>query len=373
VSVRTVHALASSADEVAREIRGALAPVEPVVVIYFAGGSRDPAALAEAVQNALPGALVVGCTASGELEGKTWRKGSVVAMGLGAEIVHVAAAAALERISDKPDPVLVLVQLVGQLGVPLAHQDPTRYVGVLLVDGLSRAEEWLMDRLGDLTDIPIVGGSASDELKFAATWVSKDGRALQNAAVLLLLEPAVPFRVLKTQSFRSLGRALRVTKADEDSRVVHAFDGAPAASRYAEVLGVGKEDLHLHFMKNPLGLMAGEDPFVRSPQQVRGEDVVFYASVREGAVLTLLESTDIVLDTRRALAETCAELGGASAHLDFDCVLRSLEIDATGRAEAYGALFEVAPTIGFATYGEQFIGHVNQTATMLIFGLKHPA
>jgi len=367
VPVRTAHATVSGADEVARLMREALAPIEPVVVLYFAGGDRDPRALAEAMQRAFPGALVVGCTTAGEREGAAWRKGSVVAMGLGAEVVRDAAVAVIEDVGGR-DVKDALAPLEAHFGRPLASLDPSQHVGLLLVDGLSMAEERLMDRLGDLTDIPILGGSAGDDLAFTATWVAKDGMAFTNAAVLLLLEPAVPFRALKTQSFRPLDRTLRVTACDEAGRVVHAFDGKPAASRYAEVLGIPTDELTGHFQRHPLGLMVGDEPFVRSPQQLRGESVVFYCNVPEGTVLTVLEATDIVEDTRSALARARDELGGASALIDFDCVLRTKEIESRGLLEPYGALFAGIPTVGFSTYGEQFVGHVNQTATMLLFG-----
>jgi len=368
LAVRTARASETNADDVARAIRAELAPAEPVVVLWFAGGARDPKALGEAMQRAFPGALVVGCTTAGELEGAAWQKGSVVALGLGSDLVRDAAATVIERLGERGDVKDALAPLQAHLGRPLADLDPSKYVGVLLVDGLGMAEERLMDRLGDLTDIAIVGGSAGDDLAFQATWVSKDGFAYTDAAILLLLEPAVPFHVLKTQSFRALDRTLRVTQVDEDARVVHAFDGKPAATRYAELLGIRPDELPAHFQRHPLGLMVGEEPFVRSPQQLRGESVVFYCNVREGMVLTLLESTDIVDDTRRALAKARDELGSISALVDFDCVLRALELDGKGRREAYGALFEGMAAIGFCTYGEQFVGHVNQTATMLLFG-----
>ncbi len=58
---------------------------------------------------------------------------------------------------------------------------------------------------------------------------------------------------------------------------------------------------------------------------------------------------------------------GISGVVNFNCILRTLELGQKGLTEDYGKVFEKVPTVGFSTYGEQYIGHINQTATMLVF------
>ena len=119
-------------------------------------------------------------------------------------------------------------------------------------------------------------------------------------------------------------------------------------------------------MVHPLGLMAAGEPYVRSPQQVVGSAVKFFCAVDEGMPLAVLQSGDIVAQTRADLA-AAAERGGAPAGIiNFNCILRTLELEAEGQCDAYGKLFEGTPTVGFSTYGEEYIGHINQTATMLL-------
>ena len=63
--------------------------------------------------------------------------------------------------------------------------DILKYVGIVLTDGLSGAEEALMEKIGDRSDLFFVGGSAGDDLKFQKTQVMLEGKAYTNAAVLL--------------------------------------------------------------------------------------------------------------------------------------------------------------------------------------------
>ena len=97
--------------------------------------------------------------------------------------------------------------------------------------------------------------------------------------------------------------------------------------------------------------------------------MVFYCQLAEGVTANLLESTpDIVEQTREDLAAALAKFGPCSGIIDFDCVLRMMTIESLKLSEAYGRVFESVPTIGFNTYGESYIGHINQTATMLLLG-----
>jgi len=101
------------------------------------------------------------------------------------------------------------------------------------------------------------------------------------------------------------------------------------------------------------------EPFVRSPQRIDGNKVHFYCSVHEGVELTLLKGMDIVADTGKALSESQYR-----SLVVFNCILRTLDLKKQGKTDAFGKLF-TKPTIGFSTYGEAYIGHINQTATIL--------
>lgn len=106
---------------------------------------------------------------------------------------------------------------------------------------------------------------------------------------------------------------------------------------------------------------------MRSPQRVIGESMVFYCQIKEGTRLAVLEATDIVAHTRAAIEArkaTGKPLGGL---IDFQCILRTLQLRDEQRCDQYGAIFKGIPTIGFSTYGEAYLGHINQTSTMLVF------
>jgi hypothetical protein len=204
-------------------------------------------------------------------------------------------------------------------------------------------------------------------LKFEKTYVFANGRAYNNAALLALLKPAVPFGLIKTQSFSTKNVRLVATKVNEAEREVYEFNNKPAAVAYAEALNTSIEEAQNKFMTNPLGLMVEGEPYVRSPQRLRGQNMLFYCNVLQGMELDVLESNDIIADTRTAVAEKEAEMGGISAIINFNCILRTLQLEQSDQVRAYGELFKNIPTIGFSTYGEEYIGHLNQTATMLVF------
>ena len=352
----------SSSTEQDALISGLRGNVDPAVVVYFASTCHSLAALSAAMKAAFPRAASIGCTTAGEISSGKMATCSMVAMALPREIVSAAATAVVEDLKSPLAVSAALESLSAQMGGPLSELDLDTHVGLILADGMSGAEEAIVERIRDLTDIPLVGGSAGDDLAFRATLVAANGGTFEHAAVLALLRVPAGYRIIKTQSFRLLGKTLTATEVDEANRTVRRFNGVTAAEAYAQALGIDRADVAARFMTNPVGLMVGDELFVRSPQRVLEDgSIVFYSRIREGAELELLESTDIIADTGKALE------GSHRALIVFNCIWRTLQLQEEGQCEAFGALFANTPSVGFSTYGEAYLGHVNQTATMLAF------
>ncbi|RXE56456.1 hypothetical protein ABH15_10290 [Methanoculleus taiwanensis] len=363
----TLSTTKPSVNDAVNDLKEQCGDFKPKMLLFFASSGYEPGSLAGAMKDAFGDLPVFGCTTAGEIGNGSLLKGSIVAMALNDRIIEDLKVGVVRDLSNPEGIRTVFSEFESYYGQPMTELDFTKYVGIILIDGLSGAEERTMDRIGDLTNLLFVGGSAGDDLRFASTYVFADGKAYTNAAVLALLKPATEFDLIKTQSFIAMDTTLLPTKVNEEAREVLEFNGKPASVAYAEALGVSPDDLAAHFMQHPVGLLAGDDIFVRSPRQVSGESVFFYCNVKEGVDLAVLESTDIVADTRAAVQEKLQKLGGISALINFNCILRTLDLEDRGLSAAYGSLFSDIPAIGFSTYGEEYIGHINQTATMLVF------
>jgi len=368
MKITTAYSTRSDVQSAAQEIAEALPKNHAGTVLYFASSNYDDSSVAATMERAFPGATVIGCTTAGEIVSGHMLKSALVAMALPTEIVpeiHVQVASGISAGVEGVD--AAFQAFASATGTAALDLDPSTWVGLILIDGLSRAEEKVMERIGALTDVMFIGGSAGDDLKFARTHVFANGEAHTDSAILALLRVPRGFDFIKTQSFCAMSKTLIPTLVDEASRTVMEFDGKPAASAYAEALGLPVAEAAGHFMDHPVGLMDGDEPYVRSPQQITGDAMAFYCAVKAGMTLSLLESSDIVADTGRSLTEKTAELGQVAGIVNFNCILRTLELDAKGKAAEYGALFADVPTVGFSTYGEAMIGHINQTSTMLVF------
>ena len=367
MTVRTVYTTNTAPAAAARELREQLGDLDSKFTLFFASSSYDAEALGVALAKEFQGTTSIGCTTAGELVTGKMLKNSVALAAFDSKVIESVHTALVRDARDPAATRQALSDLGEQIGTSLGEVNPEQHFGLVLHDGLSVAEETVMSELSAATNVPFVGGSAGDDLQFKSTSVFLNYKPLHGVSVLALLEPVRPYHVLKTQSFRALDKVLDVTSADEATRTVHTFNGNPASEEYAAQIGVSVERLPDHFQDHPVGLvMSDGEPFVRSPMQIRGTDVVFYCRIAEGMKLNLLQATDIVEQTEKDLQAKLKEAGSCQLVINFHCILRTLELEAKRQTEAYGKAFNDVPTIGFSTYGESYIGHVNQTSTMVI-------
>jgi hypothetical protein len=365
--IKYVYSMETSPEKNAADLAAQLADFSAKFILFFASSSYKHAALGAAIQKQFPTAEIIGCSTAGEFVSGKVLKDSVVAMAFDAEALEDVAIGVVENIKTETQVPQVFATFEKHTGQSMMDLDVNQYIGLILIDGLSNAEERVMDKIGDLTNVLFVGGSAGDDLKFEATYVFANGKAYTNAAVLALLKPKIRFEVVKTQSFCALDKVLKATKVNEAERTVYEFNGEPASQAYAKAVGLPLEKAPSKFMSQPLGLMVGEEPYVRGPQQFKGESLSFYCQIKEGMELNLLQATDIVKDTQKVLQDKKKELGQISGLINFNCLFRTIVLTEQGQLEEYGKIFTDIPMIGFSTYGEQYLGHMNETAAMVIF------
>jgi len=367
MNIKTAFSTKETVDESVDDICRQFDLFDSELVLFFASTKYAPESVSKKMQDAFPMAQVLGCSTAGEITSGKMLENSMVAMAFNGQAVKDAKIEIIENLRDESSVRKALASFESYFNESMSDMDPGKYVGIILVDGLCGAEESLMETIGDLTNVTFIGGSAGDDLRFSSTYLYAHGKGHSNVAVLALLKPGVDFTFIKTQSFRDLGKTLEVTKVDEERRAVLEFNDRPAAAAYAEAVGVSLDEAPKRFMHNPVGLVIDDEPFVRSPQQIKDDGMLFYCGVKEGMELSVLEGTDIIGDTREAIEQARKELGGISGIVNFNCILRTLELRQNNLTQAYGELFAGFPTVGFSTYGEQYIGHINQTATMLVF------
>lgn len=356
--------LATDERAAVQEIRAQLGPPDGATVLVSCSNGYDLGRLGAELRAAFPG-VVCGCTGSGQIGPGGYQLGGLTAVSLAGDLrVTPYTIQPLQKLGTQE--VKIRRALKASFGPQL---DPGRAFGFVLIDGLSRKEERVASSLhAILGEIPLIGGSAGDDLGFKATHVLTDEGFVQDAAVLLLFETNLPFRTFKVQHFVPTSAVLVVTAAEPDRRVVTEINGKPAAEEYALLIGSPASALDARlFSRHPVMLKVGGDHYVRSIQGVgEGGSLRFYCAIDEGLVLRLGRAVDILEATKKAFE------GGRRAPeviLGCDCVLRRLEVEQQGLTARMNELLVRHRVFGFCSYGEQYDGvHANQTFTGVALG-----
>jgi len=344
----------------------------PDILFVFHSTRQQANDVATSLAERFPDSLVAGATTAGE-----WVKGkhqhhSLALLGIRSNKIRWAVSVSehLDQFNTE-DCTDICKNLLGQLDIQMCDLNPEHHFCLSFIDGMSKCEENTISILSDeLGDIPLLGASAGDDLKFESTFVLAAGQAWQNAAVFILAESKLPFKAIKHQHFIAGKTDTVITKANVSERIVYHLDGIPAADRYARLLGLNVNDLNADvFSKHPLIYQHQHECYVRSISQVgENNSLIFYCAIEEGMILNLCSHQDMVKQFKNALQELTTASGNISLMLIFNCILRQLESESLNETQAMAT--EIATMshhcIGFDTYGEQWQGlHINQTMVAL--------
>ncbi len=373
-SIRLASSHASSAAAAASELAGQFSGFRPSLIVYFAADAYSPDELAQSLRAKFPAPTVVaGCTTAGEIGPEGYADGSVVALGFSATDFSAAATLITGLKSfDLGECQRRVENTLQRITLQKKALGFSNTLGLLLIDGLSLREEPLGRAVQlVLGEIPLVGGSAGDSLKFQKTSVFLDGESLSDAAVLVLISTDLPFRIVKTQHFERTEGRMVVTAARPAERVVSEINGYPAALEYARIVGLPVENLNpMAFAAYPVVVRIGGSEYVRSIQKVNPDhSLSFYCAIDEGIVLSRAQGLDALANLEEMLAAVASEIGEPQAVLACDCILRNLEFRQKGLTGIISTALKKHHVVGFSTFGELHRGiHVNQTFTGVAFG-----
>jgi hypothetical protein len=336
-------------------------------VIFYCSVQYDLERLGALMSQAFPGTLV-GCTSAGQLGPGGFQRGGISALSVDARALDLQSF----LLSPLDDCQAQIAQLARDVALLRAADSERRAFGLLLVDGTCKREEHLASALFQaLEDVPLVGGSAGDDLAFEKSFVFHGGKFHPRAALFVLARTRAPFAIFKFQHFVPSATRLVVTAADPEQRIVSELNGEPAAEAYAEAIGARVEDLDaVAFSQNPLLVSVGGECYVRSVAQCnRDGSLSTFCAMEPGVVLSIGRGVDALATIEGAFAQVRERVPRLSLVLGFDCILRRLEFEHKALDGRVGQLLGDLNVFAFSTYGEQYNAvHVNQTFTGVAIG-----
>lgn len=342
---------------------------DPATILFFCSPDYDLNILGREMQKTFR-CPCIGCTSSGQIGIDGFQHSGL--LGLGFSAGFRTRSFMIHPLSDYS---ATIAEIAEQLRRDSAARPNLQRFGLLLVDGLSMAEERLIANLYQQTgNIPVIGGSAGDDLRFEKSFVyNGKGEFLSDAAVFAVIETSAPIAIFKVQHFKPSEVELVITEADPEKRLIREINGEPAAQVYAEALGITVAELTpTVFSRNPLVLSFGDEPYVRSIQKMNDDlSLTCYCAIEEGLIVSMGTAEDPIETFNHALAKVHQSIPEPAVIIGCDCILRRLQFEQEGLDLQMGNLMVQNRIVGFSTYGEQYNGlHVNQTFTGVALGGK---
>lgn len=342
-------------------------------ILVFFSPAYDAVDLSNSLAVAFPGVAVAGCSTSGGISpaGAIDRGLVVIAFPQKGFRIFSEVITLIDRI-DMDDVAASVRSLCNCLDQHQTKAESCQRFALSLIDAFANAEEKVVSAVAwALNGIPLVGGSAGDDLTFRGTVMLHGDQIHTNAAVLVLVETDFPVRIFKTDNFEPMTRRFVVTAANEDERRVYELNAEPAAVEYATAVGL--DPVHLtpmSFAANPLAVKIGGEFHCRSISRLDEDgSLVFFCAISEGAVLALTKPRDIVEAMQAELSRLNETLGGLDLVIGFNCVLRRLDAESRQVQPSIVNLYRKFNVVGFETYGEQYLSmHLNQTFTGIAIG-----
>ena len=361
----------------------ALLQPDAKLLIVFCSESHDLPAILQQIGERSGNVPLIGCSTAGEIATDGPAEASVVVTALGGEGFSVGTALATGAAHDLRGAGATAARCLNSV------EDRPHRVVLMLTDGLAGDQQEIVRGAYQVlgAGVPLVGGSAGDDLKMKRTFQLHGDQVHTDAVVAAGIASDAPFGIGVRHGWRKVGEPMLVTRSGGNR--VYTLDDEPALDLYLARLGLtglapaDQSRLAMIAQTHPLGLSRriGEEQirFV-SGGDFEERSLTCIAEVPQAGLAWIMEgdADSVLTATDAACRDSLAALGGRPplGMLAFDCIARRGVLGDDGIVGEIGRVAASAggaPVAGFYTYGEiarthGTTGFHNQTLVVLSIG-----
>lgn len=250
-------------------------------------------------------------------------------------------------------------------------------VCIAFSEGLTSDAESFLDGFTSVcNDVMVAGGNAGDDLTFTGTYVMQGSHLYDVGIVIAVLDSdLLVVNNAYSLSWTPVGKSMTITKAEKN--VIYEIDNRPIRELYTHYLGAETVE-HIPASAIEFPLIKIEDNVAIARSMIaQSEDggFVYAGHFHNGdqvrfAIGNVEEVLNHAIDIQASLASFPVE-----ATYVYSCSVRKLFLQEQLNYE-FGLINEIAPCVGFFTYGEFFHSHadnqlLNITTTTLSVSESH--
>ncbi len=335
---------------------------DPHIIFAFSSVKFDQEKLLQGMNEARGNAILVGCSAAGEITSQATTFESVIAMAIHAPKIKFSVgygegAGADSTKAGADAAKAVLDAAGGKIDLFIMIPEGLKGNGSAIVRGVQSV-------LGE--NFPLTGGSAGDDYLFQKTWQYYNDKLLNDCVLGVGLSGDFAFGFGVRHGWEPIGLPLTVTKSE--GAVLKELDGKPALKIYQDYFGKEAEEL----VREPIARMAYTYPLgmsvegsnellIRDPVIANDKgEITLAGEIPQGSTIRLMiGDRDKAIAAAKDAAQTAvSELNGKKPQvvIMFNCMARNRLLGVRCHEEneaVQGVVGADAKMIGFYTYGEQ--------------------
>ncbi len=364
----------SAVSELCRKLKRDLSSYQ--AVIFMAAIDYDFHELSQKIKEKFPASEVIGTSTAGEFTEQGFTEGSIVLTTMydsGTKVKGVLVDSGSKYPLVYKSDIEAALRFCGiGIGDPSSHRNA---FALEFTNAVFNAEESILSTFYSIIKndkFPLAGATAGYTGSEAKSFVSYNGKVTQDGATMLFVKTRCPFDIRQEDIFNITGKHVFVTKSETMKREIHSFNGRPAATVYAEQLGVSESEAAKMTFENPFGrYINGSIHIVALASLTPSKTITTFARVTPNTSLEMMHIGDAEQKADQTCKGILEKIPRPKFTLLMTCITRTLYFDRTGlKSKIIGKYKSAFPTFcGMSCYGEQ-IGraHCNQTLVSLVIG-----